>query len=155
MTKNISNFILAVFLLLSMGCAHNPVLIATESNRFLEIPQPQSFKLNDGIWAQYENGSIIIASEHLDDGMLASDYLDQLYGEKKPRDEKVARQKEIVQKDSKTVTALKLDGLSAYLIEHRYAYELLVFAYDGSSQITFVTGKGTSLTSVIESLGEN
>ncbi len=146
-------FVISVVFLLviASGCSTVSTLaIQTENERVIEIPMPEYLILIDGIWARYKEGSILIDSENLGSDIDASEYLHQVYGNSEATYHQAKTQKELLRKDALGIKDKSTDSMAMYIIDHKYGYELVVFGYKGSNQVTFVTGKGVPVAPILE-----
>lgn len=154
MNRKIRLIILSLWALLGVACASNTLKVEVAPNVHIQIPTPENLKLVEGIYAQYEDGSLFIDTQYLDSGMSGDDYLRQIYGSAEPESAGLMSARKMARSDSLSVADVSRGELTGYLIEHKAGYELLVFAVGGKSFVTYVTGKSIPLAPVYASIKE-
>lgn len=145
----VATTIFAVFFI--SGCAiANTLKVQIAEENVIEIPEPLKLILSEGVWAKYDDGSILITSSYLDEDIDAMKYLNQIYGNKKPSYKLAIQQRDTLRKDAKSIRDISNEIASIFVIDHKYEYELVVIGYKNSNQITFVTGKGVPVAYIFE-----
>ena len=146
-------FLLSICAIICTACAQSPLKVEVAPQVFVAIPTPDSLKLVEGIYATYEQGTLLIDTQYLDN-MSGDQLLSQIYGDTPPASDNIEQQKQVALKDAQSVQDISKEKVTAYLINHRMGYELLVMAPNGEKYVTYITGKNVATLPIYESIKE-